>query len=233
MLARGGDLGQCCQVVQGLHCRLSDFIHGVVVHHREEAVRGWGGWLREDPFVHPCKWLRPELVPPALTPGGSGVLADPLKIDEEFQKTWFPYFCRSGRWETNLEEFAHEVEGWLLVLPEVVLPRLSGCLLADVVRRKKVTAGGLDGWGWREFKVLPVSWFDGLARILSCVEDFGVWPEGLLDAYITMIPKVDGDATPLGQRPLSVLPVVLSYLGFCQDGSIGGVVSVLGSRFCL
>ena len=35
---------------------------------------------------------------------------------------------------------------------------------------------------------------------------FGVWPDGLLDAYIAMIPKTDGDATPLGQRPLSVLP---------------------------
>ena len=136
------------------------------------------------------------------------MLADPLRIDEEFQKAWFPYFCRSGRRETNLEEFAHEVGGWLLVLPEVVLPRLSGCPLADVVRRKKVTAGGLDGWGWREFKVLPVSWFDGLARILSCVEDFGVWPDGLLDAYMAMIPKTDGDVTPLGQPPLSVLPVV-------------------------
>ena len=56
--------------------------------------------------------------------------------------------------------------------------------------------------------MLPVSWFDGLARILSCVEDSGVWPDGLLDAYIAMIPKVDGDATPLGQRSLSVLSVV-------------------------
>ena len=36
----------------------------------------------------------------------------------------------------------------------------------------------------------------------------GIWPDGLLDAYIAMIPKTDGDATPLGQRPLSVLPVV-------------------------
>ena len=34
------------------------------------------------------------------------------------------------------------------------------------------------------------------ARILSYVEDFGIWPGGLLDAYIAMIPKVDGDATP-------------------------------------
>ena len=44
--------------------------------------------------------------------------------------------------------------------------------------------GGLDGSGWRELKVLPVSWFDGLARILAMVEDSGIWPDGLLDAYI-------------------------------------------------
>ena len=59
LLARSGGLGQCCQVVQGLHRRLSDFIHAVVVHRREEAIRGWRGWLREDPFVLPNKWLRP------------------------------------------------------------------------------------------------------------------------------------------------------------------------------
>ena len=68
-----------------------------------------------------------------------------MRIDEEFQKAWFPYFCRSGQRETNLEEFAHEVWGWLPVLPEVVLPRLSGSLLADVVRRKE----GYCWWiGW-------------------------------------------------------------------------------------
>ena len=60
-------------------------------------------------------------------------------------------------------------------------------------------------------KVLPVSWYDGLARILTKVEDFSIWPDGLLDAYIAMIPKTDGDATPLGQRPLSVLPIVYRF----------------------
>ena len=52
--------------------------------------------------------------------------------------------------------------------------------------------------------------FPGLMVLLvSCpkVEDPGVWPEGLLDVYIAMIPRTDGDATPLGQRPLSVLPI--------------------------
>ena len=48
----------------------------------------------------------------------------------------------------------------------------------------------------------------GAEGLLTKVEELGVWPDGLLDASITMIPKSDGDATPLGQRPLTVLPVV-------------------------
>ena len=68
-------------------------------------------------------------------------------------------------------------------------------------------------WEFRELKVLPVSWFDELARFLSKVEDTGAWPDGLLDAYIAMIPKTDGDATLLGQRPLTILPVVYRIFG--------------------
>ena len=137
-----------------------------------------------------------------ITPGGSGVLADLSRIDAEFRKAWLHHFCRSGQ---RLEEFTHEVEGWLPLLPEVAWPLLTGEMLAEVVHRKGATAGSLDGWGWREFKALPVSWSDGLARILSEVEE--VWPKGLLDAFIAMIPETDGDATPLGQRPLGVLPI--------------------------
>ena len=70
-------------------------------------------------------------------------------------------------------------------------------------------------------KSFPVSWYDGLARILTKVEDTGVWPDGLLDAYIAMIPKTDGDATPLGQRPLSVLTVVYRVWGSTRMGQLG------------
>ena len=109
----GLGFGDFRRVVGDLHRRLSDFIHGVVVYRRDEAIRGWRNWLRENPLVHPCKWLRPDLVLPApflqcqphLTLGGSGVLADAAKIDEEFRKSWLPYFCRSGQRYTNLEEF--------------------------------------------------------------------------------------------------------------------------------
>ena len=135
-------------------------------------------------------------------------LASPDRIDEEFRKAWLPYFGRSGQRDTSLEEFSEEVVGWLPLLPEVDVPPLTGDDLFQVVRCKTASAGSLDGWGWRELKSLPVPWLDGLARIFAKVEELGVWPEGLLDAYIATIPKVVGDSTPLGQRPLSVLPVV-------------------------
>ena len=162
-------------------------------------------------MVHPYRWLPPSpflQCDRALTFGGSGVLADPVGTDQEFRKAWLPYFCRSGQRETSLDEFNSESDGWLPRLGEFSLPALTRDVLFEVVKRKSANAGSLDGWGWRELKVLPVAWFDGLARILSKVEDFGVWFDGLFDAFIATIPKVDGDATPLGQRLLSVLPVV-------------------------
>ena len=137
------------------------------------------------------------------------------------ERLGFLTFAVLGKRDTSLDEFRFEVDGWLPLLPEVHLPRLTGQMLADVVHRKGVSAGGLDGWGWRELKVLPVSWFDGLARILTKVEDLGVWPDGLQDANIAMIPKSDGDATPLGQRPLSVLPVVYRLWASTRMGQLG------------
>ena len=42
-----------------------------------------------------------------------------------------------------------------------------------------------------------------------------------MDAYIAMIPKTDGDATPLGQRPLCVLPVVYRIWASTRVGQLG------------
>ena len=48
-MARSGGLGVWLQVVEGLHRRLSDFIHRVVVHRREEALRVWRNWFEGSP----------------------------------------------------------------------------------------------------------------------------------------------------------------------------------------
>ena len=55
-------------------------------------------------------------------------------------------------------------------------------MLSDAVQCEGATAGSLDDWGRREFKVLTVAWYDGLARNFTTVEEIGVWPDGLLDA---------------------------------------------------
>ena len=123
------------------------------------------------------------------------------------ERLGFPTFAALGKGIPALRNSIRRWKGWLPLLLVFELPGLTGQMLADVVLRKSATAGSLDGWGWRELKVLPVSWYDELARILTLVEDTGVWPDGLLDAYIAMILKVDGDATPLGQRPPSVVPI--------------------------
>ena len=84
-VGRGLGIGAFFDFAAGVHRRFCDFIHQVLVNRGDEAVRGRRNWIREDPLVHPYRWLRPDLVPPApflqcdprLTPDGSGVLSDP------------------------------------------------------------------------------------------------------------------------------------------------------------
>ena len=202
--------------VRVLHDVVVDFLHKVVVSRRDVAVRSWRSWLLEDDKVHPYRWLKPDLVAPApllccdpcLTVDGSGVFSDPDRIDEQFRNAWLPFFCRAGRSAADPSVFDREVGGWLPHLGEFDFPPLLGSDLYQVVQHKRASAGGLDGWGWKDLKAFPEAWFDWLAVVLSRLELDGVWPDGLLDAYVTMIPESDGDSTPLGQRPLCVLPVV-------------------------
>ena len=152
---RDVDIGAFFHAASGVHRRLSDFIHQVVVHRRDVAIRVWRSWIREDPLVPLYRWLRPDLVPPApflqcrphLAPNGSGVLSEPAGIDEEFRKAWLSHFCRSGQRETNLDEFNNEVDGWLLMLFSVRVPLLEvlPMLFSVKVLLLVVLMGGLEG----------------------------------------------------------------------------------------
>ena len=85
---------------------------------------------------------------------------------------------------------------------------------------------GLDGWGWKDLKALPVSWYEGVAEFLRLVEEDGRWPQGLLDAYIATIPN------PFGSEALVCSPRDVPSLGFCADGTPRGVpwFAVLGAE---
>ena len=192
---------------------LNGFLWQVVVPRRDDGIREWTRWLREGLSSGPYVWLRPDFVPPSpfldvkdLPTQSSQILVEPLLFVAEFRKAWMPFFCTSGHPVVTPTQFLDFVGHLSPQEPYLDLPRITGRDLQEVARAKKSTAGGLDGWAWNEIKALPLPWFSGLAILL--VETSGVWPQGLLDALITVILKADGDSAPLGQRPRSVLPVV-------------------------
>ena len=84
---------------------ITDFVKKVVISRKDFAIQGWRNWILEDPLVHPYRWLRSDLVPPApflacdpsVTTGGSGILVEPHDIDEQFRRAWLPFFCRGDR----------------------------------------------------------------------------------------------------------------------------------------
>ena len=65
-----------------------------------------------------------------------GVWLTALGLMKNSERLGFFYSCRSGQRDTSLEEFNEEVEGWLPLLPEFSLLRLTGQMLVDVVLSK-------------------------------------------------------------------------------------------------
>ena len=168
------------------------FISQIASARRDATILSWKMWLREDLSSRPYQWLRPDLVPPApylvcnpkQTPGLSGILVQPALIDAQFRKAWMPFFRRGEREHVTPQGFLEFNGDFLEQAPIIDMPVLTGEDLHSMVFAKKATSGGLDGWGWNELKALPLSWYVGLAWILRLAEDTGVWPDGLLDAFL-------------------------------------------------
>ena len=109
-----------------------------------------------------------------------------------------PYFCRSGHPVVTVDQFLDFVDLFLPQEPVLALPRITGRGLLEVARAKKSTADGLD-------ESLPLACFSWFAILLNMVETSAVWPQGLLDAHIAMIAKVDGDSRLWGSLRLTRL----------------------------
>ena len=131
---------------------ITGFMYNVVARRRDFRV--WRNLVLEDPPVHPYKWLRPDLVFPALfltcdsevTVDGSCVLVELSAIYEQFRKARLPFFCRRDRGSADLDSFSAAAEELTPLLDEVKLPPLSGEKLYDAVQKKRPAAGSLDGW---------------------------------------------------------------------------------------
>ena len=143
---------------------LNLFVFRVLVARKESSLQSWRRWLDKDLSSRPYRWLRPDFVPPSpyLIRPPSVVLVQPALVDAHFRKAWMPFFRREGR---------------DLVTPEAFLDFVGSYLKQASLSSPVLTGDYLHATAL------------GLAWILRLAEDTGRWLEGLLDAYITMIPK--------------------------------------------
>ena len=182
---------------------LNDFLKQVVVSRRDVGIRKWTRWLREDLSSRPYVWLWPDFVPPSpflvvkdsQTQSSRGFWLNLILLMLSSAKSGCIFSAGLVMMLLLL------ISSWVLLVIfclrslSLIFLGLLGGICGEVARAKKSTAGGLDGWAWNGIKALPLPWFSCLAVLLQLVESTGIWPQGLLDAYIAMIPKADGDST--------------------------------------
>ena len=163
----------------------NDFVRQEVTSRRDAGWRTWGRWLHEDLGTRSHQWLRADFVPPSAflvvedrEAETCRILVEPHLVGAEFRETCMPYFCRSGHPVVTVSQFLDFVDPYLPQEPVIDLPGITGQDLFDVAGAKKSTAGGLDGWAWKQVKALPLAWCSGLAVLLSMVESTGVGSSG-------------------------------------------------------
>ena len=64
----------------------------------------------------------------------------------------------------------------------------------------------------------------GLALVLRQIETVGQWPQGLLDAYNSMIPEAEGDSIPIGQRHLIAFGLPFVWPIFRSGSLLGSLI---------
>ena len=172
--------------------------------------------MLEDDKVHPYRWLKPDLVAPApfLLLMVVGFFLILVVSTSSFVMLGFPSFVVLVVVPLILLFSIGRLVVGSLVQTSSIYLLLLGPDLYYVVQHKRASARFWTVGSGEISRLFPEAWFDWLAVVLSGVELDGVWPDGLLDASVTMIPKSDGDATLLGQRPLCVLPVVYRIWAF-------------------
>ena len=111
------------------------------------------------------------------------------------QGAWMPFFRKyDGSQEPDAEEF---LDRYRSVLDAVVSTmRVTELTVADVrltlARMAAESATNSDGLTVRELQELPDSLLELIVGFLNLVEEVGEWPEQLLVAMVSLIPKGKG-----------------------------------------
>ena len=176
---------------------------------KAEAVDLQRDWYDQRRLVY--RWIRNvDATPPVFLRRGDGSLS--ANLDEMLgliRGAWMPFFRKyDGSQEPDVEEF---LDRYRSVLDAAVSTmRVTELTVADVrltlARMAAESATNSDGLTVRELQALPDSLLELFVGFLNLVEEVGEWPEQLLVAMVSLIPKGEG-SSPLDLRPISILAV--------------------------
>ncbi|KAJ9439789.1 Retrovirus-related Pol polyprotein from type-2 retrotransposable element R2DM [Diplonema papillatum] len=156
--------------------------------------------------------LRGDTKPSAdtLRADGGRLTANLDEMDDVLQQAWGPILrlYSPETPEPSYDDFAKAFGEHVQHRPMQVTD-ITGEELRTILRerKKKSSACGVDGWRMDELKALPVPLMDAFASFFNLVEKEGRWPEGLLTALVSLIPKSE-DPSPTNMRPITVTSCV-------------------------
>ncbi|KAJ9451436.1 Retrovirus-related Pol polyprotein from type-1 retrotransposable element R2 [Diplonema papillatum] len=139
---------------------------------------------------------------------GGQYTANARQIDAALQKEWAPvnrmYECKQ---EPSYEAFRTEYAEYIEHRP-MECRDLTGEDLRSILGKKRDGGvPGVDGWNTAELKKLPLPLLNALAEVFNAIEATGTWPDALLEAAVTLIPK-DETLDPLALRPITVTSAI-------------------------
>ena len=150
-------------------------------------------------------------VPISALRGEDGVLtANHREMDKLLRDEWKSVFnlYDHDHPEPTLASFEQRFGSFVAHSPMSLDP-LSGADLRRTLDKKgkRTDACGTDGWRSLELHAMPLCILDGFARVFNAIETNGVWPQALLTALVTLLPKGE-DQSPLKLRPVTVTSAV-------------------------
>eukprot|EP00662_Eupelagonemidae_sp_cell21_P057566 gene57566-biopygen5808 len=178
---------------------------------RADRAAGFRGYMLKAEVTEPrrifrwCKRATYKTVYSVKRPDGS-VTANAAEIDALLRGAWTPIFQRysAEKPEPVWQHFKERYRRYIPSHPLRLAPLTADDLRRALNRMCARSAGGMEGWRPAELKRLPPPLLELVATMLNCFEETGEWPDALLEAFITLIPKDGAGGGPLDLRPITV-----------------------------
>ena len=135
------------------------------------------------------------------------------EIDELVRKAWEPIVAKHKGKEPDWAVFFERYKKYIKKHP-MKLEELTGKRLKKATKKWKArNSAGADSVLVEEIRNQPDWLWDDLAQLFTIVEDTGEWPEVILSALGSLIPKAPGKTKALELSPVTLMSLLYRLWG--------------------